>query len=51
LSQPSLAEKEKRIIEVVEQSNGEFQRIREAFNLKHLNNIPDDIAVMNISDL
>jgi sigma-B regulation protein RsbU (phosphoserine phosphatase) len=51
LPQPSLAEKEKRIIEVVEQSGGEFQAIREAFNLKNLSNIPDDIAVMNISDL
>lgn len=50
LPQPTLSEKEKRIIEVVEQSEGKFQLIREAFNLKNLHNIPDDIAVMNISD-
>jgi phosphoserine phosphatase RsbU/P len=51
LPQQTLAEKEKKIIEVVEQSGGEFQLIREAFDLKNLKNIPDDIAVMNISDL
>jgi len=49
--QASLEEKEKRILEVVEQSEGKFQAIREAFMLKNLKNIPDDIAVMNISDL
>ncbi|MDG2091345.1 MAG: SpoIIE family protein phosphatase [Gammaproteobacteria bacterium] len=51
LPQASLEEKEKRILEVVEQSGGQFQAIREAFGLKNLDNIPDDIAVMNISDL
>ncbi|PCJ39950.1 MAG: fused response regulator/phosphatase [SAR86 cluster bacterium] len=51
LPQTTLEEKEKRILEVVEQSGGEFQPIREAFGLKNLKNIPDDIAVMNISDL
>ena len=51
LPQASLEEKEKRILEVVEQSGGQFQVMREAFGLKNLNNIPDDIAVMNISDL
>ena len=51
LPQSSLEEKEKRILEVVEQSGGEFQAMRTAFDLKNLHDIPDDIAVMNISDL
>lgn len=51
LPQATMEEKEFRILEVVEQSGGVFQPIREAFELKKLNNVPDDIAVMNISDL
>ena len=51
LPQSSLEEKERKILKVVEQSKGEFQAIREAFDLKNLSDIPDDIAVMNISDL
>jgi len=49
--QESLEGKENRILEVVEQCGGEFQPIREMFGLKKLKNVPDDIAVMNISDL
>ncbi len=51
LPQSSMEEKENRILEVVEKSGGKFQKIRETFGLKKLKNIPDDIAVMNISDL
>jgi len=51
LPQESLEGKENRILEVVEQCGGEFQPIREMFGLKKLKNVPDDIAVMNISDL
>ena len=51
LPQVTMEEKEFRILEVIEQSKGVFQPIREAFELKKLNNVPDDIAVMNISDL
>ncbi|MFL2840998.1 MAG: PP2C family protein-serine/threonine phosphatase [Pseudohongiellaceae bacterium] len=51
LNHTTLEEKEKRILEVVKESEGEFQAIRKAFDLKNLENIPDDIAVMNISDL
>jgi sigma-B regulation protein RsbU (phosphoserine phosphatase) len=51
LPQESLEEKENRILEVVEQCGGEFQPIRQIFGLKKLKNVPDDIAVMNISDL
>ncbi len=51
LPQPLMEDKEKRILELVTQSKGEFQAIREAFELKKLKNVPDDIAVMNISDL
>jgi sigma-B regulation protein RsbU (phosphoserine phosphatase) len=47
----TLEEKEKRILQVVEACGGEFQPIREMFELKKLKNVPDDIAVMNISDL
>ncbi|MAM70772.1 MAG: fused response regulator/phosphatase [Gammaproteobacteria bacterium] len=51
LPQTTLEDKEQRILQVVEQCGGEFQPIREAFGLKKLNNVPDDIAVMNVSDL